>query len=365
MLTLILFRSTPVHAHKLKGPKYAVDRLLVYRKKDEFLGGKFVNCRVMDNSDFGFQLNPKPGTTKGYYTSPPIKAEFPFNELLASWNVDIPQGTGFAIHVRTSRDGKKWGKWLFFGRQGKTPHVSRITKDAAGFVDDDYMLLKKTARYCQYRISLYTEKIKARPKVRLFSLCYTNSRGDQKMYDKFSRPAKRLKKKDWAISIPIPFRSQGWERKDISHSVCGPTSIAMLLEYHGINRPTREICMKSLDQDYGIFGIWPRNVQVAAMYGLTGWVQRFRTWGDVKEQIALGRPVVISVKFAEGVLSNAPISRSGGHILIIRGFDEDGNPRVNDPAGKKPQTGVITYKKNELAKAWLEEGGVGYVLFKD
>jgi len=291
-------------------------------------------------------------------------SDFPFNELLPCWNVDTPEGTGFAVRFRVSTDGTEWSEWYFLGRYGKTPdRVRRVLKDSLGRIDADYLLTEKPCVRFQFRVTFFSTGTQT-PRLRLMGVSYSNSLGDPSLSERFQTSQKQLHRDCWAKALPVRFRSQLWEEPKVRWSVCGPTSLAMVLEYYGINRPTKEIYEKCMDDDLRIFGAWPRQIQVAATYGLTGWLQRFRTWDDVKEQIALGRPVIISAKYKKGVISNAPVEVTSGHIIVVRGFDEDGHVLVNDPVASTEDKGVVAYHRDELATAWLEEGGVGYVFVR-
>lgn len=360
---LLLFPRTS-QSHQLRKPPHAVDRLLLLRNAEDFASGSFENCRLVSDGTPGVQLRVKSDGTfpeRGVYTSPEFTSDFPFNELVPSWNVDTPEGTGFAVRFRVSNDGKEWSTWYFLGRYGKTPdRVQRVLRDSFGRVDADYLMTQKPCAHFQYKVTFYSDGTNA-PRLRLMAINYTNSLKDQALHERFRQPEKQLDPESWIKDLPVRFRSQLWEDPKVRWSVCGPTSLSMVLEYYGINRSTKEIYEKCRDIDLRIFGVWPRHVQVAAEYGLIGWLQRFRTWDDVKEQIALGRPVIISAKYKKGVLSNAPVEVSSGHILVIRGFDKDGHVLVNDPVGATEEKGAVTYNQDELAAAWLDEGGVGYV----
>ncbi|MEO8376598.1 MAG: C39 family peptidase, partial [Candidatus Sumerlaeota bacterium] len=95
--------------------------------------------------------------------------------------------------------------------------------------------------------------------------------------------------------------------------------------------------------------------------GLDAWVRRFRNWDQVKEQIAKGQPVIASIRFGVGEFPSNPLKSSGGHLIVIRGFAENGDVIVNDPAHKDVGNGII-YKADELARAWFEKGGVAYII---
>jgi hypothetical protein len=90
-------------------------------------------------------------------------------------------------------------------------------------------------------------------------------------------------------------------------------------------------------------------------------VERFRNWEKVKEEIAKGRPVIASIAFRKGEFPSAVISRTNGHLIVIRGLTEAGDVIVNDPASREKGEGAV-YKAEELGRAWFGHGGVGYVI---
>ena len=135
----------------------------------------------------------------------------------------------------------------------------------------------------------------------------------------------------------------------------------MVMQYFGVNRPTLENALAIYDGEYDLFGNWARAVQRAGEMRLDGWVRRFRNWEQVKEQIAEGQPVIASIAFRKEEFPSAVISRTNGHLIVIRGFTSDGDVIVNDPASREKGEGAV-YKAEELGKAWFGHGGVGYVI---
>jgi len=356
--------SARAYAHQLKNPPLAVDRLTLFRKYGDFAEGSFDNCCVRSGSEEGVGLKPNangsyPAT--GEYTSPVLKADFPFNELLPSWNVDAPKGANFHVYIRTSEDSKRWTTWYSMGWYVFSQRPQVALNDDFGWVDEDHILLNRPHRYYQYRITFFRGELLVSPVLRLFAVTYTNALSNKAVYEEFHRSIPKLDKKTWARSLPVPFRSQLWEDEKVRSSVCGPTTVAMILEFHDINVTTRELCEKCYDEKHRAFGLWPRHIQAAADYGLSGWIQRFRSWEAAQELVAQGCPIVASVKMSNCVISNAPDEWSGGHILIIRGFDANGDVLVNDPAWESEEKGVTTYKREELGRAWFDEGGVGCI----
>ena len=59
------------------------------------------------------------------------------------------------------------------------------------------------------------------------------------------------------------------------------------------------------------------------------------------------------------------MNQTAGHLIVVRGLDANGDAIVNDPAYDTDNEGDgVIYKAEELARAWLAKGGVGYVIRK-
>jgi hypothetical protein len=176
-------------------------------------------------------------------------------------------------------------------------------------------------------------------------------------------PPTNLDGVNWARDIAVPFRAQGVEARPLRSQICSPTSTSMVMEYFGVNRPTEENALAIYDSENDMFGNWGRAVQRAGEMGLDGWVTRFRNWDQVKAMIAQGQPIVAGIKFKKGEFPSNVSNSSAGHLIVIRGFKENGDVICNDPASKTRGNGVV-YKADELAKAWFGCGGVGYIIRK-
>jgi hypothetical protein len=145
--------------------------------------------------------------------------------------------------------------------------------------------------------------------------------------------------------------------------ICSPTSVSMVLEYHGVNRTTLENAMAIYDPHFDLFGNWGRAVSRAGEMGLDAWLTRFRNWDQVKAEIANGNPVIASIYFQRGEVKGFIYEQTAGHLLVIRGFTPTGDVIVNDPASRDKGNGA-TYPASEFARAWFDNGGVGYVIHK-
>jgi len=80
--------------------------------------------------------------------------------------------------------------------------------------------------------------------------------------------------------------------------------------------------------------------------------------------IAAGVPVIYSVSWGRGELDGAPAGSSNGHLSVLVGFDEAGNPVVNDSAAPDNASVRRTYKRAQFERLWLgHSGGTVYLVY--
>lgn len=80
---------------------------------------------------------------------------------------------------------------------------------------------------------------------------------------------------------------------------------------------------------------------------------------------AVGIPLVVSVRFDSSQLDGAGYS-TNGHLMVIAGFDYNGNVVANDPAShliaSNDEVRVI-YDREQFENVWLPtSGGITYVI---
>ena len=168
--------------------------------------------------------------------------------------------------------------------------------------------------------------------------------------------------KRWARRLPVPFKSQISEDPEIRGQICSPVSVAMVLDYWGVRFKNASVRQAVWDPEYKIYGSWSRAIEAAYTFGLAGYLERFDDWNQVKHYIAADQALIASVKIAKGQLHSDPDRQSSGHLLVIAGFDEQGNVYVNDPAYSATAQGRTIYSQKEMEDIWLANGGLGYVL---
>lgn len=307
---------------------------------------------------------PGDGTPDGptrLYTSPWVLNEFPFNEVLVSWNVDLPEKCGFTVELRCARERvEEPTAWYHLGRFGNHPEVVRPhTRDENGTVAIDCFSATSWHQAYQYRLRLLAHGT-AEPKLKRLTVIVSNQPGNPELHARFATPPPPVA--NAPLELKVPFRSQRAEDPAIQGRICSPTSVAMVLAYRGLEQPTSEVARRTFDTDHDIYGNWPANIQAAYSFGARGRIARFRSWDQARASIASGQPIIASIRDKQGALKQAPYATTDGHLLVITGFDAAGNVRVNDPAAADARRGIAVYDREAMEKVWLDQGGVAYLL---
>ncbi|MEZ0229976.1 MAG: C39 family peptidase, partial [Planctomycetota bacterium] len=171
----------------------------------------------------------------------------------------------------------------------------------------------------------------------------------------------------WGKVLEVVERSQRVEDPKIAGRICSATSLGMVLAFHGFDKKTTEVCAEVHDRKAEIYGNWALNVAYAGRLGLDAAVTRMGSFEPLEAEIAAGRPVVITHRWAAGELTGSPVSATDGHLIVVRGFTKEGDLVVNDPAAdpRKEQKIQRVYKRAEIEKTWLGNAdGVAYLLAK-
>jgi hypothetical protein len=133
----------------------------------------------------------------------------------------------------------------------------------------------------------------------------------------------------------------------------------MLLGAHGITADIAQVARGVFDRTYNGTGNWTFAIAYAGTCGLAGAAAYLRDLTTAEQFVAAGLPFAVSVSWAAGELPGAPLERSAGHLLVVRGFDERGDVIVNDPA--QPAVRHV-YDRAAFARCWIGHGGVALLV---
>lgn len=283
-----------------------------------------------------------------------VNAPFATNNVVPSWNLDVPDGTGYRIEVRAVNGGTST-IWYEVFRQGYIPGgITRYRSDGNGYIDWDTLKLYSTWPRIEYRVTLYTSRLGATPTLRLMALCYADMN--------YIIAYVALPPPGTTTSLPVPWRSQYWV-PGIGGEICGPTSLAMAEEYFGCNLPSETVAADCYDVYYDGYGNWPLLAQAASKRGFQGYVFRANTQQPLRDHFAAGNLVIVSMAYDEGDLTNSPIPSTDGHLVLIVGVTADGDYLANDSAGSDSRWDHVVYDAYEMAHVWLYIGdGTGIVI---
>ncbi|MBX0328932.1 C39 family peptidase [Oscillochloris sp. ZM17-4] len=292
-------------------------------------------------------------------------------EAIPSWGADTPPGSWVEIQLR-ARSAGRWSRFYRLAAWDSAPAGSRRTsfpsqRDDDGRVATDTLLPAAPADAIQARVLLCAAPGADMPELESLALCLTGGW--------------ELGVGGWENDVPTPnsqllipsYYSQylsfpggeGW---------CSPTSLAMALAYWrertGDDRlaPFGDAsCVPDLvapmvfDPEWEGTGNWIFNTAYAASLGLTAYVTRMHSLGQVARWTEAGVPVVCSLAWQPGELDGAP-GATAGHLNLIVGFEE-GHVLVAEPASRDMGQILRRYRADQLYDCWQRSsGGAVYLL---
>ena len=301
----------------------------------------------------------------GTLESPVFDALYPFDTAIMSWNALTPPGTWIQLELRSYRptDGH-WTRYYTMGiwASGTTTIKRRSVAgqgDSDGSVATDTLRLRGGPVYTryQYRLTLFTTGRGASPTVRLVSVMTSNTASEPNGLNLESD------RQAWGVDLAVPQRSQ-MIYKGGGEVWCSPTSTSMVLAYWGFSVPVPGAAAATYDYVYRGNGAWHFNTAWAGTFGLEAYVTRLSSMAQVEEWISAGVPVIMSYSAGRGELPGTPYPSTRGHIMVIRGFDAQGNVIVNDPAAASDDGVRFVYDRAILERLWLRHsGGTVYLIY--
>jgi len=324
------------------------DQHFVLSGADSLLANAQSVNNLIRSSD-GKRLAMADGAVDALIIFKPRQAAYPWNLGLPSWNGTVPGDSGgFRVSVRVPYLSG-WSTWLDVGywKDDFWPTVKR-TAFGGGMVDIDFLQLNEYATTWQIAVQ-FKRKSAAVPSPTLSRLSFFA--GDSRTTETVDYAA-LLADKPAAIFIPTTFLAQRDVSAEFGGRICSPTTVAMILKSYHIPVDPLQFALDTYDPYYDIFGGWPRVVQNASEYGVIGDVVRIRSWSQARDVLARGGRLAMSI--------GEPLY--GGHLVMLAGFNANGDPIVHDPARPGDGYGHV-FNKSDLSHAWFDKGGVAYCFF--
>jgi hypothetical protein len=304
----------------------------------------------------------------GEALSPQINTPFNYKEAIASWNAATPPGSWLEVQFR-AQYGTRWSKWYVLGIwAADTSTIARHSvdaqKDSDGSVAADTFNASAedaATNTFQLKLRLFSADGVSTPWVRNIAVAYSTSIPKSGNVSA-GNPAL------WDRLIDVPKFSQ-MVYPDGGSVWCSPTSTSMVLSfldhYQGDCDPPVHAAVEGVfDWIYEGHGNWPFNTAYAATFGYEGYVARFTSLAKVEEYVAAGLPVIMSIAWNRGDLTNSGVDSTNGHLLVLVGFDAEGNLIVNDPASPTNEAVRRTYLRSEFEPLWLKSsGGTVYLIY--
>jgi hypothetical protein len=291
-----------------------------------------------------------------------------FTSVVPSFDALTPPGTWLKVTLAARIDGTwtkdyELGVWAF-EQEPVARHSVDGQRDENGAVSTDTLNLKRRADALRMKVWLYSARPEATPRVRALAAAVSDRHGPPED----GTPQRTA----WGTVLDVPGYSQ-MLYPEKGPVWCSPTSTTMLLSYWSrkLGRPELLTTVpasadRTYDQVYGGTGNWTFNTAYASAMGdgaLHGMVVRLDGFNQVERLVAAGIPVSISIAYEEGTLAGSPVRRSDGHLIVVKGFTPEGDVVCNDPAFKTNETVEVTYKREQLWRAWRHSRGAAYVLW--
>lgn len=286
------------------------------------------------------------------WESPVLEAEAPFVEALPSWNATLPDDAGVRAAGRVRIDGE-WSPWLDFGGFGHIPAGEEPTRFEHGRVAVDVLQLNRPADAFQLRLTSFNFDVNGTlPTLRRAAVALSSPADEP--------PADEPTGEE--VIVDVPFLAQRDAGDRVGGSICSPTSVTTVLNYHGESLAPLDAATVIYDREHGLFGNWNRATAFAGSLGYDATLRRFSGINELRPYFEAGLPVIASINFDDGECPSFVMDSTNGHLIVLRGLTAEGDVVVNDPASAEHGDGPV-YQRDELRRAWLENaGGVAYVI---
>ena len=358
---------------------------------DAFSSGQLSGLILTENTDSAVLRMESPG--EAFYLSQVFETEKPFNDLIASWNAETPEGSFVEIFGRvwipeydgwTDPDGISydgWSDWISWGKWSpyiarscphqQDSHPRKDSEEADGWVyansrycgGDSSLNVRgsMTASAFQLKAVLHAdENCEKLPSLRLLAATWKNT-NDPDWQSDCSYPEEPVEPAA-SVLLDTPALSQMVRDPDYGNVICSATSITMLMNGQGADLLPEDVTLVNYDYAFGGNGNWSFTCAAAGAFGYESYVS-YASFEAIRQELTKGYAVALSVKYSnkpdddQPYLENAP-QRVGGHLITIVGyyFSQELGEYVycsNDPAAKTDaEVAHREYRESQLDKCW-------------
>jgi hypothetical protein len=334
---------------------WALVCLPVAAAQTDFRGNEFVGLNSFTN------FAETKGATETVLTSPVISPHIAFNQVIVSWNVELPQNAyliveGRAIYDEHSAATKYYnlGHWSTNPAQHPRQSVSGQS-DADGDVSTDTLILRRLANKIQIRLTLGGSGVNVL-KFLGITLTDTNAAPTQ-------LPPNR---EAWGKLIPVIERTQ--MAYPNGGQLCSPTTVSMLMNHWAqalkrpeLDRSVPEIVDAIYDSQWKGTGNWPFNMAYAGSFpAMRAYATRMSDISELEAWIAKGIPVGLSVDYDR---LRAKGRGTNGHLVVLVGFTNEGDAIINDPGTTLHVR--KTFPRKHLIDAWSNSRNAVYLIYPE
>lgn len=284
------------------------------------------------------------------------KTDFPFDELIFSWNSVRPEKGYFTFFFRFFC--AEWSSWVKFAEWGRCRDSFRfqrtISYKSDFIVDVDTIRLNSGFKASAFEIKVESEcGAELSCLHTLWASCIDR--------DKFVKEKEVFTKPTFELSEFKGF-SQMVLNHPRHHVLCSPTSTFMALNYlSNLSDSIESFLAYVYDKGHDIFGNWALNA--AGAYELSTQacaVHKLASFSELYDQLLKSLPVVVSVK---GELNGAPKNYPDGHLMVVTGYNaEKQTVKCFDPAFSCDSDVCVDYAISDFMHAWSNRGRLCYLI---
>ncbi len=299
-----------------------------------------------------------PGGQEAVLSYSNIRPGMVFDEVIPSWNVENGENASLRVEIRAA--GTKWytlAQWSLDHERSNRVSV-KDQKDEFANVLTDTIRFKPAVSSVDVRATVKILGPGLTPKLKLLTLSFSDGQ---------LSPSPAERSPAWGKTIAVPQRAQGnYERGSV---LCSPTCVSMVLWHFSnvlgrpeLNQDVPEVEKRVWDSVYDGAGNWTFNAAYAgSFFGVRSYVARLGSIGDAEKWIDAGYPLICSAPL--DLLRGKERAGNSGHLVVLVGFTNDGDPIFNDPAKKDEVRRV--YKRADFEKAWSASRRTVYVVLPE